>query len=57
MSGRTYLHRTVTRQEYKAVIDSFHDLGFTHGWLQDYRSHQNYRPDFSKEHPFEQGEI
>jgi putative pyruvate formate lyase activating enzyme len=57
MSGRKFLHRIVTRQEYKAVIDSFHDLGFIHGWLQDYQSHQDYRPDFSKEHPFERGEI
>jgi putative pyruvate formate lyase activating enzyme len=53
MSGRTFLYRTVSRQEYKVVIDSFHDLGFTHGWLQDSASHINYRPDFSREHPFE----
>ena len=53
IANRKFLHRTVTRQEYKAVIDSFHDLGFSHGWLQDYHSHKNYRPDFSQEHPFE----
>ncbi len=53
MSGRTSLHRPVTRKEYEAVIDAFHSLGFTRGWLQDSASHKNYRPDFCREHPFE----
>ena len=47
------LDRPITRPEYEAVLMAFHDLGFTRGWLQEYESHQNYRPDFSKEHPFE----
>ncbi len=47
------LNRPVTRKEYEAVIDSFHSRGFTRGWLQEYTSHNIYRPDFSKEHPFE----
>jgi len=47
------LHRPVTRKEYETVIDAFHSLGFTQGWLQDSASHKNYRPDFSREHPFE----
>jgi hypothetical protein len=29
------------------------ELGFRNGWVQDMDSFQNYRPDFSKEHPFE----
>ena len=53
IANRKFLHRTVTHQEYQTVIDSFHDLGFSHGWLQDYQSHKNYRPDFSRDHPFE----
>jgi putative pyruvate formate lyase activating enzyme len=53
IANRTFLHRTVSRQEYQNIIESFHDLGFSHGWLQDYQSHKNYRPDFSRDHPFE----
>ena len=47
------MHRPITRKEYETVIDRFHSLGFTRGWLQEYDSHQAYRPDFSKNHPFE----
>ena len=47
------LNRTVSRLEYETVIDRFHSLGFTHGWLQEFDSHQIYRPDFSKDQPFE----
>lgn len=57
IENRTFLHRTVTCQEYETVVDSFHDIGFTYGWLQEYQSHKNYRPDFSKDHPFEQREL
>jgi putative pyruvate formate lyase activating enzyme len=46
------LLRTVTRNEYESVVVAFHSLGFSHGWLQDYDSHINYRPDFSKDNPF-----
>jgi hypothetical protein len=28
-------------------------LGFRNGWLQDMLSYRNYRPDFSRKHPFE----
>ena len=47
------LNRTISRLEYEPVIDRFHSLGFTHGWLQEFDSHQIYRPDFSKDQPFE----
>jgi len=47
------LDRPITRPEYEAVLMAFHDLGFTRGWLQEYESHRNYRPDFSRDHPFE----
>lgn len=46
------LHRPVTKSEYESVINAFHGFGFHHGWLQEYDSRNNYRPDFSKEHPF-----
>lgn len=47
------LNRPISRLEYEIVIDRFHYLGFTRGWLQEFESHQNYRPDFSKDQPFE----
>ena len=52
VSGRKSLERIITREEYEPVVSSFHDLGFTRGWLQEYGSHQTYRPDFSRENPF-----
>jgi putative pyruvate formate lyase activating enzyme len=52
-SGRKSLSRTLSRAEYETVVESFHSLGFTRGWLQEYESHRTYRPDFSKELPFE----
>ncbi|MRR24304.1 hypothetical protein EG830_15135 [bacterium] len=52
-SGRKSLTRSVTRIEYETVVESFHSLGFTCGWLQEYESQQTYRPDFSRDHPFE----
>lgn len=51
--GRNALHRPITRKEYESVVDAFYALGFTRGWLQEYESHQTYRPDFSRDHPFE----
>jgi putative pyruvate formate lyase activating enzyme len=53
IANRKSLLLPITHQEYEAVLDSFHSLGFSHGWLQDYKSHLSYRPDFSKENPFE----
>lgn len=46
------LLKTITRKEYEAVLDAFHSLGFSRGWLQDYESNENYRPDFSSKNPF-----
>jgi len=53
IANHKYLDRPVTRSEYEAVLGAFHALGYTRGWLQEYESHLNYRPDFSREHPFE----
>lgn len=53
VSGRKSLHRPLSRNEYETVLEEFHALGFTRGWLQEYDSHRNYRPDFSRDHPFE----
>ena len=53
VSGRKSLHRSITRSEYETVLETFHALGFTRGWVQEFDSHLSYRPDFSKKHPFE----
>jgi len=47
------LNRTLYQEEYQSVVDEFHRLGFRKGWVQDLESHENYQPDFEKEHPFE----
>lgn len=47
------LCRPITPIEYQKVLDSFHNFGFSRGWLQDYGSHLSYIPDFSKADPFE----
>ena len=53
IANRKSLNVPITRTEYETVLEAFHALGFTRGWLQEYDSHRNYRPDFSRDHPFE----
>lgn len=52
-SDHSTLGRTLYRAEYEEVVNAMEELGFRNGWIQDMESHQNYRPDFSREHPFE----
>jgi putative pyruvate formate lyase activating enzyme len=47
------LNRKLYKEEYEAVVEEMEVLGFRNGWVQDMDSHQNYQPDFRKEHPFE----
>jgi putative pyruvate formate lyase activating enzyme len=47
------LNRALYREEYESVIETLESLGFRNVWVQDPDSHLNYRPDFSREHPFE----
>ena len=47
------LSRSLYKKEYDTVVEMMESLGFRNGWVQDIDSFQNYRPDFSKEHPFE----
>jgi putative pyruvate formate lyase activating enzyme len=47
------LKRILYKAEYDAAVEAMEDLGFRNGWVQDMDSYQNYRPDFSKENPFE----
>jgi putative pyruvate formate lyase activating enzyme len=47
------LNRSLYKAEYEAVVDEMEKLDFRNGWIQDLDSYQNYKPDFSREHPFE----
>ncbi len=53
VSNHPDLKRILYKSEYESVVETMEDLGFRNGWVQDMDSYQNYRPDFSKEHPFE----
>jgi putative pyruvate formate lyase activating enzyme len=48
------LLRTVSRPEYESVLEAFQSLSFSCGFLQDFDSHISYRPDFSKQIPFDE---
>jgi putative pyruvate formate lyase activating enzyme len=47
------LSRSLYRSEYESVVEEMERLGFRNGYIQDIESNVSYRPDFSKEHPFE----
>ena len=47
------LDRTVTPEEYAAVVARAEELGLTDGWIQEFEAQNNYRPDFSRQNPFE----
>jgi putative pyruvate formate lyase activating enzyme len=47
------LKRSLYKAEYESVVKAMENLGFRNGWVQDMESNVNYRPDFSKENPFE----
>jgi len=47
------LNRPLYKAEYESVVETMESLGFRNGWVQDMDSNLNYRPDFSKENPFE----
>jgi len=47
------LNRSLYREEYESVVNEMQSLGFRNGWVQDMDSNENYRPDFSRDNPFE----
>jgi len=47
------LSRCINPEEYNRVVDEMERLGFYKGWIQELESHHSYRPDFSRDHPFE----
>lgn len=48
------LDRSLYREEYESVVSTMDELGFRNGWVQEMDSHLNYRPDFTRDNPFEQ---
>lgn len=53
VKSHSELGRTLYASEYELVTDAMEALGFRNGWTQDLESYRSYRPDFSREHPFE----
>ncbi len=47
------LNRTLGREEYTTVRERAEALGIENGWFQEMSSYRHYRPDFCKDHPFE----
>ncbi len=46
------LGRNISETEYNKVVNALNEIGFTHGWVQDFESESHYRPDFRNDHPF-----
>jgi putative pyruvate formate lyase activating enzyme len=53
VAGHPVLGRCLRPEEYDEVIDEFETLGFHRGFVQELSSSHHYRPDFLKDHPFE----
>ncbi len=53
VKDHSILNRKLFKDEYESVVDVMNSLGFRNGWIQDLSSQLNYRPDFSRNHPFE----
>jgi len=47
------LGRSLYTAEYESVVAEMEKLGFRNGYVQDMESNVSYRPDFSRENPFE----
>ena len=52
-SALDHLKRPITKEEYESVLEAFHTLGFSNGWLQEYDSQLSYRPNFEAGNPFD----
>jgi putative pyruvate formate lyase activating enzyme len=53
VSQHNELNRNIYPDEYKKVVEAFHEFGFYRGWIQDMESHASFRPNFSDDQPFE----
>jgi putative pyruvate formate lyase activating enzyme len=54
VSCHPVLKRTVNKSEYSKVLNELENLGMHNGWIQELESSHHYRPDFVKNHPFEE---
>ena len=52
VSKHPKLKRIVTVEEYNNVVETFYELGFYRGWVQDMESQSVFRPDFVNDDPF-----
>jgi putative pyruvate formate lyase activating enzyme len=50
---REALNDKIKEADYLSVIEEMNRLGLDNGWVQEFDSHNNYRPDFNRIHPFE----
>lgn len=50
---RAALNDKIKEADYLCVIEEMNRLGLDNGWVQEFDSHNNYRPDFNRIHPFE----
>ncbi len=50
---RNTLNDKIKEADYMRVTEEMDRLGLDNGWIQEFDSHNNYRPDFNKIHPFE----
>jgi putative pyruvate formate lyase activating enzyme len=53
VQNRQDLNRCLYPEEYQQVVSYMESLGFRKGYIQEMDSVSHYRPDFSKNHPFE----
>jgi len=53
VENHSILNREIYESEYESVVQVMEQLGFRNGWVQYLDSVQKFRPDFSKENPFE----
>jgi putative pyruvate formate lyase activating enzyme len=53
VNQHSILNRPLYISEYNDVVATMESLGFRNGWVQETDSNMNYRPDFSKENPFD----
>lgn len=50
---REALNDKIKEADYLRVTEEMNRLGLDNGWVQEFDSHNNYRPDFNRIHPFE----
>lgn len=48
------LSRSLYQEEYDRVTEAMEEFGLSRGFIQEMESFSHYRPDFNKNHPFEQ---